>query len=53
MPDEVILVIKVKVPRADADELKDTLKDAVQDFFVEDNKDVEIHGEIETEEIPK
>jgi hypothetical protein len=50
MPDDVLLVVKLRVKRSDADAFKEELEDIVRDFVDENIATQE--GDIETEEIP-
>ena len=51
MPDQVLVVVKFKVPRDMAYQFVENLKETIDDFVVDENPDVELVGEPEIEDI--
>jgi hypothetical protein len=50
MPDDVFIVVKIRVPRVEAYTLKEELQENLEDFFLADNVDTSLDG-IEIEEV--
>lgn len=49
--EEVLIVVKFRVPRKDAYLLKEEVQEAIDDFVLDQNPDIKLEGEITTEEI--